>query len=127
YAVTLSRSIVEPFLAFSARRDLRRKAFEAFTSRGGKGGETDNGQVVKETLALRAEKARLLGYDSFAALKLDDTMAKTPAAVLALLEPVWEKARDRAGADREELQRLAAGAGDNAPLTAADWRFWQEK
>src|SRR5690606_18870690 len=85
------------------------------------------GAVVKETLALRAEKARLLGYDSYAALKLDDTMAKTPAAVLALLEPVWEKARARAGEDRAELRRLAAQAGDNAPLAAADWRYWQER
>jgi peptidyl-dipeptidase Dcp len=127
YAVTLSRSIVEPFLTFSSRRDLRRKAFDAFTSRGANGGETDNGAVVKETLALRAEKARLLGYDSYAALKLDDTMAKTPSAVLALLEPVWEKARERAGADRAELQLLAAQGGDNAPLHAADWRYWQER
>lgn len=127
YAVTLSRSIVEPFLSFSARRDLREKAFAAFTGRGENGGETDNGPVVKETLSLRAEKARLLGYDSYAALKLDDTMAKSPAAVLALLEPVWEKARARAASDREELQRLAARAGDNRPLAAADWRYWQEK
>ena len=127
HAVTLSRSIAEPFLAFSARRDLRDKVHRAFTQRGENGGDTDNGAVVKETLALRAEKARLLGYASYAALKLDDTMAKTPAAVAALLEPVWDKARARAEADREELRRLAAQAGDNAPLAAADWRYWQEK
>jgi peptidyl-dipeptidase Dcp len=127
YAVTLSRSIAEPFLSFSARRDLREKVHRAFTQRGENGGETDNGDVVRETLALRAEKARLLGYDSYAALKLDDTMAKTPAAVAALLEPVWDKARARAEADREELRQLAARAGDNAPFSAADWRYWQEK
>ncbi len=127
YAVTLSRSIAEPFLSFSARRDLREKVHRAFTRRGQNGGETDNGAVVGETLALRAEKARLLGYASYAALKLDDTMAKTPAAVAALLEPVWDKARARAEADREELRRLATQAGDNAPLAAADWRYWQEK
>ena len=127
YAVTLSRSIAEPFLSFSTRRDLREKAFAAFTKRGENGGESDNGAVVRETLALRAEKARLLGYDSYAALKLDDTMAKTPAAVLGLLEPVWEKARAKAEGDRAELRRLATQAGDNAPLAAADWRFWQER
>lgn len=127
YAVTLSRSIAEPFLSFSARRDLREKVHSAFTRRGENGGDTDNGPVVAETLALRAEKARLLGYESYAALKLDDTMAKTPAAVLALLEPVWEKARAKAQADREALRDLAAQAGDNAPLAAADWRYWQEK
>ena len=127
YAVTLSRSIVEPFLAFSAQRDLRRQAFDAFTRRGGNGGEADNSAIVAETLALRAQKARLLGYENFAAFKLDDTMAKTPANVLALLEPVWEKARERAQADREALRNLAAASGDNAPLHAADWRYWQEK
>lgn len=127
FAVTLSRSIIEPFLTFSARRDLREKAFEAFTRRGANGGETDNAAVVRETLDLRAEKARLLGYENYAALKLDDTMAKNPAAVLALLEPVWEKARARAGEDRAELQRIAASNGSNEPIAAADWRYWQEK
>ena len=127
YAVTLSRSIIEPFLTFSARPDLRAAAHEAFTRRGRNGGAADNVAIVAETLSLRAEKAKLLGYPSFAALKLDDTMAKTPAAVLGLLEPVWERARARASADREELQKIAAGAGSNGPIAAADWRYWQEK
>ena len=127
YAVTLSRSIIEPFLTFSARADLREKAFAAFTMRGENGGDTDNAGIVRETLALRAEKARLLGYESFAAFKLDDTMAKTPNAVMALLQPVWEKAREKAAADKAELQRIAADAGSNEPITAADWRYWQEK
>ena len=77
YAVTLSRSIYEPFTTFSDRRDLREIAFRAFINRGENGGATDNREVVAKTLSLRAEKARLLGYDSYAALKLDDTMAKT--------------------------------------------------
>jgi peptidyl-dipeptidase Dcp len=127
FAVTLSRSIIEPFLTFSARRDLREKAFLAFTGRGQNGGATDNSALVKETLELRAEKAALLGYESFAALKLDDTMAKTPDAVMGLLEPVWDKAREKASADREELQRIAQEAGSNEPIAAADWRYWQEK
>lgn len=127
YAVTLSRSIYEPFTTFSERRDLREKAFKAFTRRGQNGGATDNGDVVKRTLALRAEKARLLGYDSFAALKLDDTMAKKPEAVFGLLDPVWDKAREKAATDQRELQRLAAEAGSNEPLAAWDWRFYQEK
>ena len=127
HAVTLSRSIIEPFLTFSARPDLRAIAHQAFTSRGRNGGATDNVEIVRETLALRAEKAGLLGYESYAALKLDDTMAKTPAAVLGLLEPVWERARDKAAADRAELQRIAADAGSNQPIAAADWRYWQEK
>jgi peptidyl-dipeptidase Dcp len=127
YAVTLSRSIYEPFTTFSERRDLREKAFKAFTKRGENGGATDNGDVVKRTLALRAEKARLLGYGSYAALKLDDTMAKTPEAVFGLLDPVWAKAREKAAADQVELQRLAAAAGSNEAFAAWDWRFYQEK
>src|SRR5690606_33325084 len=65
--------------------------------------------------------------ESFAALKLDGTMAKTPEAVFGLLEPVWRKAREKALADQAELQRLALAAGDNEKLAASDWRFYQEK
>ena len=127
FAVTLSRSIIEPFLTFSDRRELRQAAFDAFTKRGANGGETDNAAIVRETLELRAEKARLLGYDSYAALKLDDTMAKTPGSVMGLLEPVWERALAKAAEDRGELQRIAARNGSNEPIVAADWRYWQEK
>lgn len=127
YAVTLSRSIIVPFLTFSSRPDLRAIAHEAFSKRGRNGGATDNLAIVRETLGLRAEKAKLLGYESFAALKLDETMAKTPAAVLGLLEPVWERARAKVSTDRDELQRIAASAGSNGPIAAADWRYWQEK
>lgn len=127
YAVTLSRSIYEPFTTFSERRDLREKAFKAFAGRGETGGATNNAGVVRDTLHLRAEKAKLLGYESYAALKLDDTMAKTPKAVMELLEPVWNKAREKAAADEAELQRLAASAGSNDKLAAWDWRFYQEK
>lgn len=127
YAVTLSRSIYEPFTTFSDRRDLREKAFYAFTHRGENGGATDNGKVVADMLRLRAEKAQLLGYDSYAALKLDDTMAKTPTAVHTLLDPVWTKAKEKAAEDEIELQRLAQQAGSNDKLAAWDWRYYQEK
>jgi peptidyl-dipeptidase Dcp len=127
YAVTLSRSIYEPFTTFSTRRDLREKAFRAFTMRGQNGGETDNTDVVRDTLRLRAEKAKLVGYDTYAALKLDDTMAKTPAAVMELLDPVWEKARAKAAADQIELGRIAVSEGANEKIAAWDWRFYQEK
>ncbi|MCF6111417.1 M3 family metallopeptidase [Mesorhizobium muleiense] len=127
YAVTLSRSIYEPFSTFSERRDLREIAFRAFTMRGQNGGATDNTAVVRDMLRLRAEKAKLLGYASYAALKLDDTMAKTPEAVHALLDPVWEKAVEKAASDQIELQRLAAEAGSNEEFAAWDWRFYQEK
>jgi len=127
YAVTLSRSIYEPFMSSSDRRDLREKVFEGFIMRGQMGGASDNTEVVKQTLSLRAEKARLLGYENYAALKLDDTMAKTPRAVLGLLEPVWRKALEKAAADEVELQRIAAAAGSNDKIAGWDWRYYQEK
>ncbi|MEX0954665.1 MAG: M3 family metallopeptidase [Rhizobiaceae bacterium] len=127
FAVTLSRSIIEPFLTYSARRDLREKAFHAFTHRGDNGGETDNRANVARILALRAEKARLLGYEHYAALKLDDTMANSADAVMELLEPVWAKARQKAAEDQVELARIAAEWGSNEPVAAWDWRYWQEK
>jgi len=123
YAITLSRSIYEPFTTYSTRRDLREEAWRGFTARG----EKSNAELVRKTLALRAEKAKLLGYDSYAALKLDDTMAKTPDAVLGLLEPVWEKARARAAEDQAELERLARDGGANEPFAAWDWRHYAEK
>ena len=89
YAVTLSRSSVEPFLQFSARRDLRETAFRAWTARGEKGGATDNRAIAAEMVRLRAERARLLGYRSYAHYRLADTMAKTPESALDLLESVW--------------------------------------
>ncbi|GLS30251.1 peptidyl-dipeptidase Dcp [Mesorhizobium albiziae] len=127
YAVTLSRSIYEPFTTFSERRDLREKAFRGFAMRGENGGATDNTAVVKKTLELRAEKAKLLGYANYAALKLDDTMAKTPDAVFGLLDPVWDKAREKAAEDQVELQRLAAAGGHNHAIAGWDWRHYAEK
>ena len=96
YAFTLSRSSVEPFLQFSARRDLREKIFKAWIKRGENGGATDNRAIIKEMVALRAERAKLLGFDTFADYRLDDQMAKTPAAARELLENVWTRARAKA-------------------------------
>lgn len=125
--VTLSRSLVEPFLQSSARRDLREKVFKAFIARGDHGGESDNNALIGETLSLREEYARLLGYADFAQFKLDDTMAKTPQAVRDLLERVWAPARKRALGDRDALQDLIAEEGGNFKLAAWDWRYYAEK
>ncbi|NVP53824.1 M3 family metallopeptidase [Mycoplana rhizolycopersici] len=127
YAVTLSRSIIEPFLTFSSRRDLREQAFRAWIARGVNGGATDNREIVRETLALRAEKAELLGYENYAALKLDNTMAKTPEAVNDLLTQVWDKAVARASEEEQELARLVAAEGRNHPVLPWDWRYYAEK
>lgn len=127
YAVTLSRSIIEPFLTFSARRELREQAFRAWVARGENAGDTDNRGIVKETLALRSEKAGLLGYENFAALKLDNTMAKTPEAVNGLLMQVWEKAVARAREEEAELADLIAEEGRNHKVMPWDWRYYAEK
>jgi len=127
YAVTLSRSIIEPFLTFSARRELREQAFRAWVARGENTGETDNRGIVTETLALRSEKAGLLGYENFAALKLDNTMAKTPEAVNGLLMQVWEKAVARAREEEAELADLIAEEGRNHEVMPWDWRYYAEK
>lgn len=127
FAVTLSRSIYEPFMAFSTRSDLREQAFRGFTGRGRNSAKTDNTQIVAQTLKLRAEKARLLGYDTYADLKLEDTMAKTSDAVMGLLEPVWEKAVARVEADAQEMRAIAAEDGSNREIEAWDWRHFAEK
>ncbi|HWU62924.1 MAG TPA: M3 family metallopeptidase [Ensifer sp.] len=127
YAVTLSRSIIEPFLTFSERRDLRETAFKAWIARGENGGETDNRGVIAETLKLRAEKAKLLGFANFAELKLDNTMAKTPANVNGLLMQVWEKARVRALEEEADIAKAIAAEGKNHDVKPWDWRHYAEK
>jgi peptidyl-dipeptidase Dcp len=127
YAITLSRSSVEPFLQFSARRDLREQAFRAWIARGENGGKTDNKAIIAETLMLRAERAKLLGYATFADYRLDDAMAKTPAAVRTLLDTVWRPARARALADRDAMQALVREEGANFELAPWDWRYYAEK
>src|SRR5256886_5832238 len=125
--VTLSRSWVEPFLKSSTRRDLREKVYKAFTARGDNGNANDNNAIIVEILQLREESARLLGFDTFAAFRLEDSMAKTPQAVRGLLERVWKPARARALADRDALQALIAEEGGNFALAAWDWRYYAEK
>ncbi|MGV1758591.1 M3 family metallopeptidase [Rhizobium sp. A22-96] len=127
YAVTLSRSIIEPFLTSSERRDLREQAFNAWVARGANGGKTDNREIIRETLVLRAEKAKLLGYANFAELKLDNTMAKTPGAVNELLMTVWSKAAARAAEEEKDIAGLIAEEGRNHEVMPWDWRHYAEK
>ena len=96
-------------------------------ARGDNGGKTDNKAIIAETIALRGERARLLGYPTFAHYRLDDAMAKTPEAVRSLLDTVWQPARERALADRDAMQELIAEEGGNFKLAAWDWRYYAEK
>ncbi|WP_339854879.1 M3 family metallopeptidase [Roseovarius nubinhibens] len=125
--ITLSRSLIVPFLQYSPRRDLREKAFRAWEARGANGGETDNRAIAAETLALREERAKLLGYESFAAFKLETEMAGEPAAVRDLLMQVWEPAKAQAEADAARLTAMMQEDGINGALAPWDWRYYAEK
>jgi peptidyl-dipeptidase Dcp len=127
YAITLARSSCEGFLQFSARRDLREKVFQAWIKRGENGGATDNRAIIAEIVGLRAERAKLLGYATFADYAIDDQMAKTPKAARKLLDDVWGRARFKAGQERDALQAMIANEGGNFALAPWDWRYYAEK
>ena len=127
FAVTLSRSSVEPFLQYAQDRGLREQLYRAWVSRGDNANAHDNNAIISEMLALRAERAALLGYENFAAFKLADSMAGTPGKARALLEDVWAPARLRALEERDALQALIAREGGNFPLAPWDWRYYAEK
>ncbi|MCB2095200.1 MAG: M3 family metallopeptidase [Rhodobacteraceae bacterium] len=127
HVLTLSRALVVPFLQFSPRRDLREAAYAAWVARGANGGATDNRAIAAEILALRQERAQLLGYASFADYKLEPEMAKTPAAVRDLLMRVWAPARQKAVQDADVLTAMMHEDGINGDLEAWDWRYYSEK
>ncbi len=125
--ITLSRSLIVPFLQFSTRRDLREAAFNAWVARGANGGASDNRALAAEILALREERAKLLGYQSFSDYKLDTEMAKTPARVRDLLMRVWAPAKAQAEADAQILTQMMHEDGINGDLAPWDWRFYSER
>jgi peptidyl-dipeptidase Dcp len=126
YLFTLDRADYETFLAFSQRRDLREQLWRAFVSRCD-GDPHDNWPVIAETLALRDERARLLGFPDHAAYVLDDGMAHTPEAAEALLMQLWEPARQRASTEAAELQAMIDADAGGFRLAPWDWRFYAER
>jgi peptidyl-dipeptidase Dcp len=127
HVITLSRSSIEPFLQFSARRDLREAAFRAWANRGENGNANDNRAIAAETVQLRNERARMLGFKTFASFRLDDAMAKTPEAVRSLLDEVWVAATRKADEERERLAKVARAEGRNIDIEPWDWRYYAEK
>jgi len=127
WVITLSRSLIVPFLTYSDRRDLREQAFNAWVRRGENIAEHDNRPIAREILALRNEQARLHGYRHYAAYALVDRMAGTPEAVAALLEQVWEPAKARAAVERDTLGAMARAQGETHPIEPWDWRYYAEK
>src|SRR5437868_914768 len=127
WAITLSRSLIVPFLTFSDRRDLREQAFSAWIRRGENDGARDNRPIAREILALRYETARLLGHANYADYALADRMAKTPGAVAQLLAQVWEPAKASAAAECDALRAMALSRGENIAIEPWDWRYYAEK
>ncbi len=126
YHITLDRTDYEGFLTFSARRDLREGLWRAFTGRCD-GGAHDNWPLIGEMLALRRERAALLGYADHAHYALDDSMAGTPDAAHALMIDLWEPGKRRAAEEAAELQALIDAEGGGFTLAPWDWRYYAEK
>ena len=135
HVITLSRSLIVPFLTFSSRRDLRERAFRAWIARG-EGAispehKHDNRGLIVDIMKLRLEQAQLHGYASYADYALIDTMAGTKEAVAKLLAEVWSPAKVRAAEERAALQALAdseyAGRGEKVCIEPWDWRYYAEK
>jgi len=127
HAITLSRSLIVPFLTFSERRDLREQAWRAWVERGAHEGEHDNRPLIGRILQLRQEQARLHGCASYADYALVDRMARTPAAVDGLLDDVFGRAKAALERERASLEAVQRAAGDATPIEAWDWRYWAEK
>ncbi|PIE15378.1 MAG: peptidase M3 [Rhodobacterales bacterium] len=125
--ISLARSLVTPLLQSAPDRALRQQVYQAFTARGANGGETDNREIAAQILALRAERAALLGYDDFASYRLDVEMAKTPENVRDLLMQVWQPAKTAAERDQAILTELLHEDGINGDLEPWDWRYYAEK
>jgi peptidyl-dipeptidase Dcp len=122
-----TRSSIDPFLTYSDRRDLREKAWRMFVNRGDKGDEHDNNAVITQILALRAERAKLLGYPTHAHWRVENSMAKTPERAMELMEAVWKPAVARVHEEVADMQALADKEGAGIKIEPWDYRFYAEK
>ena len=127
WVITNTRSAMEPFLTFSTRRDLREKAWRLFVNRGDNGGEHDNNAVAAEILALRAERAKLLGYPTHAHWRLENAMAKTPERAMELMEAVWTPAVARVREEVADMQAIADAEDAKITIEPWDYRHYAEK
>ena len=127
WAVTNTRSSVEPFLTYSDRRDLRQKVWQMFVARGDTGGDTDNNAIIAKILQLRAQRAKLLGYPTHAHWRLENTMARTPERALELMEAVWTPAVARVHEEVADMQAVADKEGAGLKIEPWDYRYYAEK
>lgn len=127
YAVTNTRSSMDPFLTYSDERELRKKVWTTFYARGDNGDEYDNNELIAEILKLRKERVQLLGYSNYAEWRLQDRMAKTPEQAMALMEAVWPAAIARVDEEVADMQALANRLGHNISIEPWDYRYYAEK
>ncbi len=127
WVFTQDRHSVEPFLDASPNREYRKDAFMGYAMRGDNDNEHDNKEIVSRMAALRAERARLLGYPTHAHFVLEENMAETPNRVMDFLEEVWRPALEVAKQERADLQEAMTADGVEAELEGWDWRYYTEK
>lgn len=124
---TTQKPSMLPFLTYAENRDLRKTLFAAYNSKGNRNNTTDNKQILGDIMRLRADRAKLLGYNSHADLNLENRMAKNPSNVFALLDQLWKPALRVAGSERDEMQKIIDREGGNFKLESSDWWYYAEK
>lgn len=127
YAITNTRSSMDPFLTYSTERELRKQVWTNYYSRGDNGDEYDNNEIIAEILKLRRERVELLGYSNYAEWRLQDRMAKNPENAMALMEAVWPAAIARVAEEVEDMQAIADKNGDKITIEPWDYRFYAEQ
>ncbi|HUG52105.1 MAG TPA: M3 family metallopeptidase [Vicinamibacteria bacterium] len=127
WAILNTRSSMEPFLTYSDRRPLREKVWRTYYSRGDHGDAKDNNAIITEVLKLRAERAKLLGYETHAHWRLENAMARTPERAMALLEAVWKPAVARVREEVADMQAVADKEGAGITIEPWDYRYYAEK
>ncbi len=127
YAITNTRSSMDPFLKYSDERSLRKQVWTNYYSRGDNGDDYDNNQIIADILKLRRERVELLGYKNYAEWRLQDRMAKTPENAMALMEAVWPAAIGRVAEEVTDMQAVADKDGDNITIEPWDYRYYAEK
>jgi peptidyl-dipeptidase Dcp len=127
YAVTNTRSSMDPFLTYSTERELRKEVWEKYYSRGNNGDEFDNNGIIKEILELRHERVGLLDFPDYATWRLQDRMAKNPANAMALMDKVWPAAIARVKQEVADMQAIADAEGADITIEPWDYRFYAEK
>jgi len=127
WVFTLQNPSVMPFLQFSDKRDLREEIFHAYINRGNNNNDKDNKAIIRKLIPLRLEKAKLMGYTTFADFVLDDRMAKKPQNVYDLLDKIWIPALAKAKQESADMQEMIMKSGDQVKLEGWDWRYYNEK